>query len=748
MHLKGSDKMKDMEMEKKIFPILVVGNSNLKPYIEVFEHRPENIIQQPLGILTGVFEIREYSEDSAYIVNFLNSVIKKEYYLNNKRPVTESFDAALHKVNLALSEIATHGNVNWLGKIDSAICVIEKNSIHFTVTGKAKILLWRKDMLTDITDGLAPENPDPHPLKTFINVSSGRIEKNDKLIITSGDIFDILSTTDIQKSISRFDNDRFSQFLKTAMANELDLAGTIIVDIGEPSKSSPVKKYPSIKASSDAVNVFSGQSFAKKDSEGKNITKKDSLLKQDLEKKTEYVDRKTGHIYIQGDEGENEKETKFLGEKAEIIKEVLYNSMHSIKALAGKQLIAIWKKIKKTISGSIKPLSQKNTGPEKERASIAADTELVNEKKPSFSMKDRFYSVLFMAKISLKKLRVKLSLFIESKLKNETAEKKFGLLPSPLKITALFSSFSKVQKISVFAMIIAMMIFPVFFSKLKKESPPQSSISDIGQPEISENEKLSKEKNIKFVEQVEKIASAEDPVGIFIFNQEKYAVSANKVILYTDENLKDFSWPFDLGKAKLATYMDDLGLIFIITDNKKVLSFSPVSKDFKENMIRFDENFGTDSVSTYLTYLYVLDRNDGKIIRYPRAEGGFGEGTDWLKDEIDFSEEASMAIDENVYIANKDNLVKLFRGARVDFQAEQSETPISFDFVFTNSNNQNIYILDKENARIIKFDKNGSITNQYHHESIAETTSFSIEEPLKKAYFTTASGDIYSLDME
>src|SRR6266568_3731172 len=81
------------DLEKKISPVLVVNNSSLKPYVELFDYAPENIYQQPLGSLVGFFEVKEYSDDSAYVVNFLTSVLKKEYYINPRRPVTESLDS-------------------------------------------------------------------------------------------------------------------------------------------------------------------------------------------------------------------------------------------------------------------------------------------------------------------------------------------------------------------------------------------------------------------------------------------------------------------------------------------------------------------------------------------------------------------------------------------------------------------------------------------------------------------------------
>ncbi|HDZ85645.1 MAG TPA: hypothetical protein ENH35_03815, partial [Candidatus Moranbacteria bacterium] len=219
------------ELKKSISTILVANDKDLRPYIELFEYTGENIVQQQLGTLLGTFEIRDDSEDSAYIVNFLTSVAKKEYFINTKRPAAESFEAALHKVNLALSELANHGNVSWLGKLDAAICVLERNYFHFSVAGNAKVLLLRNNIITDISEDLASDESEPHPIKTFTNISSGKLEKDDKLIITGEDLFHVFSLTEIKKGASRFDNEKFVQFIKTALINELEIAGTIIINV-------------------------------------------------------------------------------------------------------------------------------------------------------------------------------------------------------------------------------------------------------------------------------------------------------------------------------------------------------------------------------------------------------------------------------------------------------------------------------------------------------------------------------------
>ena len=106
------------EFEFSFNDISFCNDAKLKPFLETFVQEPENISQQSLGTLFGVFEISDNSEDSSYITNYLISVIKKEYYSKPKRGTVESFEAALHKANLALSKLAEHGNVAWIGKIN------------------------------------------------------------------------------------------------------------------------------------------------------------------------------------------------------------------------------------------------------------------------------------------------------------------------------------------------------------------------------------------------------------------------------------------------------------------------------------------------------------------------------------------------------------------------------------------------------------------------------------------------------
>ena len=99
--------------------IISAKSDEIRPFFEVFIHDPENLTQQNLGTLFGVLEITDRSEDSSYIVNYIISEVKKEFYKNPKRGCIESFESALHKANLCLSKLAQHENIAWIGKFNA-----------------------------------------------------------------------------------------------------------------------------------------------------------------------------------------------------------------------------------------------------------------------------------------------------------------------------------------------------------------------------------------------------------------------------------------------------------------------------------------------------------------------------------------------------------------------------------------------------------------------------------------------------
>jgi hypothetical protein len=770
-------KRKIREMEKIISDILIVGDHDLKPYIEMFNYEPENVTQKSLGKLLGFFEIKDENEDSAYIVNFLASVIKKEYFINTKRGPIESFESSLNKINLALSEIAKHGNVNWLGKLDSAICAIEGNNLHFSVSGNGKVLLMRNGNLTEISQGLSEtENTESgylNPMKTFVNVSSGRFENGDKIIITTDDIFHIFSLNELKKGALQFSREKFVQFIKTALINELDIAGTIIIDVCKKIElpKEDISLIENEPTKEEELNVFSQKTFEEKNSKKYTLKYKnspDDAFPKNSEEKNEYIDKKTGHIYLK----EDAQDAPTQKEKATIIKEYanekFSNCAYWIKNDCKKWIIQATKKSSTKLkeyqrlskNASIlaisqwkeKRLKQKELADQisKEKFSsslVSSSASTPHSQSISITKEQRFIKPNFSTKLprlfnDLKSTPKFIFLFF-AKIKTRAE----FLLPNFRKIAFAIRRMNYSQKIYSLLIILSIIFIPLVFRNYQDNSS-QSKLPDITNetPTLP----IMSEKNMRSADSLEKIFSTEEsPKSITESEGRLFSVLADSIIemdLDQKEKSKTFPLPDSGSKAEDAVFMPDLDLILILTDQKKIMSFSTISKKFQETNFTIPENSKIEGMATYMTYLYILDSINNQVYFYPRAEGGFSEKEPRIKDNIDIQELSNLTIDENIYIANGGRIEKFFMGKKIDITLEQSETPINNDIIFTSQKNNFIYSIDKNNGRLIKFSKQGEISAQYYTEKIKMAENFVANDNDTKIYISMPDG-IYQLDI-
>jgi len=227
--------------------VFVSAKQELAPFGMVFVFPPENFEQQKLGTLFGIIKISDNSHDSSYVSNLLASVIKKEYFSKPDRLAEESFEASLRKANLALSELARQGSVKWAGKINFAGGALEKNNLHFSKLGTTAIFLLRGGAIADIGKGIGTEleQTDPHPLKTFSDISSGKLEKRDCLIFATSDLAEIFSPEELRQNAARFPLEEFPEIISASLLSNSELAGAIIINIVSQEEFLPeIKKEP------------------------------------------------------------------------------------------------------------------------------------------------------------------------------------------------------------------------------------------------------------------------------------------------------------------------------------------------------------------------------------------------------------------------------------------------------------------------------------------------------------------------
>jgi hypothetical protein len=779
-------------LEGSFKDILVCAKKQDRSYIEIFTVNPENVAEENLGKLCGILEITDNSESSSYIVNYLISIIKKEYFAKTKRGPIESLEAALHKANLALSQLAEHGDIGWIGKLNAIISVIEKNNIHLAQTGSAKLLMLRGKILTDITGGGVSEDKS-NPLKTFVDVLSGRLENNDRLIIATESIFEIFSFEEIKRSAIKFSPSEFTRFLQTALVNELDRAAVLVVEINEKEEIIP----ETIIRNSSRLNAFSREAFSKSSpklaaeissgAQTENSEEKGLLaaeIKEELERiNSDFVDKKTGHIYI--------KEDQFLKEEPPKISEFLENVSSKFSHPLAKlpnALVAVRQEFQD--AGRKKIAKHKEKKENKQEAKNEARKAATRKPKESFA--ERYASQIQTAKkwatltsrktfiaseaifskikiglrVILRFLAIqgaRLVLFLKEKIarrrkalvfrsgeniakrlngatlsdvkyaaenKNNNpeslssyAEKKPFPLPSFSKLKRIMSGFDSRQKLYAILAVIFLLVVPYFIVKMgtvktKNPDPPQTA-APVAVP-------LADDKNVSRIENLNQIYSGNNILSAVNLNGKIFTVEAGEIADIA--NNKTYPYPNGFGQAKIYAAMNDLNFIFVIDENNKTISWSSASGQFQDNVLNIPTGSQITAAETYLTYIYLLDPKDNQIYRYPRANGGFGATVNWLK--------AGANISQAKYMADTVNMLKFFQGKLQDFQTELSATPISFDKIYSAVGSQNIFVLDKTNSRIVKFDLSGNIVSQYYNSEIGSSLGFTVSESDNLIYFT------------
>jgi len=662
----SSKKKKEKGYHAIIRDVFVCSKSELAPFATAFSFPPENFEQQKFGALFGVIKVNDHSESSSYVVNLLVSVIRKEYFSKPHRSPEEGFEASLRKANLALAELARHGVTSWAGKINFAGGAIERNNLHFTCLGNVSIFLIRGNEISEISEELEEEkDSEPHPLKTFSNISSGKLEVGDKLVFTTNELVDIFSPEELRQNASHFSREELPGFFEISLKANSELAGTIVVDLADSTEIKPlIVEAPII---------------------GKEKVKK--------------ID-------------------SFVGAH-EIIEEEEEKYAHGLKPSARQDFSlasdARWKKILVRLRNILQVLGDKSKLYFSKIQRIPKEgrlKEIFSRVPPIFS------SVIYQVKnIDWKNRKI------------------------------------IIQSIVVVAILAIGLYGIASFVKKRNEQKRLSQQISAQPTEPTPAVQNLDDVNVKNIEMVEEVVNFSQNVsqmallGNFLYVVPEKSLSVLKIDPGS-KNIEEIKANPDGGNFKLVSAMPHLSILFILTENNKVISFTPINKNFQENNISLPGNLKVADMKTYLTYLYFLDPGANQVYRYPRAEGGFGEMQSWLKSESDVRGTKSFAINEDLFAANSSDTIAYLQG-KIDsnISFEKPNVPLSIDKIFSEPDMKGIYVLDNKNHRVVQYDKEGKIVNQYFNTSIASVKDFSVDEK-NKAIYLLKNNQLLKFSME
>lgn len=163
-----------------------------------------------------------------------------------------------------------------------------------------------------------------------------------------------------------------------------------------------------------------------------------------------------------------------------------------------------------------------------------------------------------------------------------------------------------------------------------------------------------------------------------------------------------------------------------------------------------DSDRGGILMGFYESYLYVFNPEKRNIYRYVVRQDELSEPIGWLtnKQGIEFDKVFSMAIDGQIWLStNEGKIIRLERGVPIEFSIEGLEKEFKNPLMlFTNSDTENLYILESEENRVVVLAKDGKFIKQIASPTLASATQLLVNENNKKA-FAISGSIIYAIDL-
>ena len=264
---------------------------------------------------------------------------------------------------------------------------------------------------------------------------------------------------------------------------------------------------------------------------------------------------------------------------------------------------------------------------------------------------------------------------------------------------------------------------------------------------------------------VQKLISIDNPEQIFDFNQHNQSAEARNLI-YTDNKLfvadplakALYFWDFNDSKADSfllsgeissldkPVFDSDANLIYYLNNNS-LISVDP--KSGRQNILNInglEDNEKIDAFKLYLGRLYTLSSSNNQIYRFNRVANTFSNRSSWLQDDVLLANAVDLAINGDIVVLRNDAQIEALRsGEKKDFKLEDVDPALDAASFIKYSNNR-FFIFDNQSKRLVVFDNEGSLLQQYRLPSLTNLKDFTLSSDNKNAFFLNDNA-VYKIDL-
>lgn len=216
----------------KIFQFFI--NPDLKEdfVFDCFCFEPKNFYEKRLGGLYIVGCVKAASLRNLQLLTETARFLKERFYRKVALGQEKALKEALKEGNAFLEEKIKKENSNWLGGLSFAILNLKNFRINFTKVGKIKIQLIRGGKLYDLDKRIKMGGVEPYPFRVFGKIATGKLLKDDIILIENKELFDFLKKEKIFKELEKlfpFRERKFKEILEEKKEKLKEISGVCFV---------------------------------------------------------------------------------------------------------------------------------------------------------------------------------------------------------------------------------------------------------------------------------------------------------------------------------------------------------------------------------------------------------------------------------------------------------------------------------------------------------------------------------------
>ncbi|EKD46371.1 MAG: hypothetical protein ACD_68C00008G0001 [uncultured bacterium] len=626
--------------------------------------------------------------------------------------LADRFEQALSAVNKLLASTFEKKSLE-PRDLQMAIAAISENEIHFSACGEAKILLVRNAELIDLSKDMRED--EPNPTKLFSNIVSGVLASDDVLFLATPSLFNYFSNEKIKKTLKTY-SPELAAFNIQEMLESSDNASPIAAFIVHAQRTSSQeavlipKEIPSPQNPAAAAPPLSFEPEQPATSEA-------------------------------GEKPDNKNLSETAKKTQKLIKTALFPAAtrlgRGIANLSKKGLNAVknWRSQGRTQRMGKRQYASppsyqagRTSGTYGKRPNFLVN--FFNRYIVSFRRLPRNSKIFFIASLVIAIIFV-ISIFaLSGREKNNSIAVDTSSI-----ITDAQSKVTDGENALIFEdEERALMLFTEavgLVDQVLASDDKNSTALDLKQTIAEQMEKLNHLTRIADPILITQNHSNLHLSSLMALDGEIYSFnSQTNAVMQMDRDSGEWLSLASNAEAgsnlKYGKSVDD-GTFIFSTSQQDLFSFDPSSKEFTAEDLSFATNNSLiQDLAIFNDRLYILDPQANQIFKYNPASGGFATGAEWKTDDSSLTDSVAFAITGQIYVLKGNGTIdRYLTGAKEDFTL-QAITPALTSASKLAITDSNIFVLDPVEKRVVVFDLEGKLVQQFSSDRFGTLQDLSI----------------------